>query len=147
VTLPSPDTDRISDIEHRVNYSETDQMGFVYHANYLVWLEMARTEHLRRTGVTYKVMEEQGVFLTVTGAHIRYRQPARYDDLVRIRCWVRDLASRRVIFGYAVERAATDELLATAETALIALNRRHALARIPEHVIAQLHSTPDPVRL
>jgi acyl-CoA thioester hydrolase len=147
VKLPSPDTDRISDIEHRVNYSETDQMGFVYHANYLVWLEMARTEHLRRTGVTYKVMEEQGVFLTVTEAHIRYRQPARYDDLVRIRCWVRDLASRRVIFGYAVERAATDELLATAETALIALNRRHALARIPEHVIAQLHSTPDPVRL
>jgi len=142
-----PDAGPISDIEHRVNYSETDQMGFVYHANYLVWLEMARTEHLRRTGVTYKAMEEQGVFLTVTEAQIRYRQPARYDDLVRIRCWVRDLASRRVIFGYAVERAATDELLATAETALIALNRRHALARIPEHVIAQLHSTPDPVRL
>jgi acyl-CoA thioester hydrolase len=143
----SPDTGPISDIEHRVNYSETDQMGFVYHANYLVWLDMARTEHLRRTGVTYKAMEEQGVFLTVTEAQIRYRQPARYDDLVRVRCWVRDLASRRVIFGYAVERAATDELLATAETALIALNRRHALARIPEHVIAQLHSTPDPVRL
>jgi acyl-CoA thioester hydrolase len=143
----SPDIGPISDIEHRVNYSETDQMGFVYHANYLVWLDMARTEHLRRTGVTYKAMEEQGVFLTVTEAQIRYRQPARYDDLVRVRCWVRDLASRRVIFGYAVERAATDELLATAETALIALNRRHALARIPEHVIAQLHSTPDPVRL
>ena len=143
----SPDAGPISDIEHRVNYSETDQMGFVYHANYLVWLDMARTEHLRRTGVTYKAMEEQGVFLAVTEAQIRYRQPARYDDLVRIRCWVRDLASRRVIFGYAVEHAATDELLATAETALIALNRRHALARIPEHVIAQLHSTPDPVRL
>jgi acyl-CoA thioester hydrolase len=143
----SPDASPISDIEHRVNYSETDQMGFVYHANYFVWLDMARTEHLRRTGVTYKAMEEQGVFLAVTEAQIRYRQPARYDDLVRIRCWVRELASRRVIFGYAVERAATDELLATAETALIALNRRHALARIPEHVIAQLHSTPDPVRL
>ncbi len=147
MTLPSSDAGRISDIEHRVNYSETDQMGFVYHANYLVWLDMARTEHLRRTGVTYKVMEEQGVYLAVTEVQIRYRQPARYDDLVRIRCWVRDLASRRVIFGYAVERAATDELLATAATALIALNRRHALARIPEHVIAQLHSTPDPVRL
>jgi len=143
----SPDAGPISYIEHRVNYSETDQMGFVYHANYFVWLDMARTEHLRRTGVTYKAMEEQGVFLAVTEARIRYRRPARYDDLLRIRCWVRDLASRRVIFGYAVERAATDELLATAETALIALNRRHALARIPEHVIAQLHSTPDPVHL
>ena len=145
--MTSPDTDPISNIEHRVNYSETDQMGFVYHANYLVWLDMARTEHLRRTGVTYKSLEEQGVFLAVTEAKIRYRLAARYDDLVRVRCWVRDLASRRVIFGYAVERAATDELLATAETALIALNRRHALARIPEHVIAQLHSMPDPVRL
>ncbi|HEY6108117.1 MAG TPA: thioesterase family protein [Gemmatimonadales bacterium] len=132
-------------MEHRVNYSETDQMGFVYHANYLVWLDMARTEHLRRTGVTYKEMEQEGVFLAVTEAHIRYRQPARYDDLVRIRCWVRDLASRRAIFGYAVERAETGELLATAETALIALDRRHSLTRIPAHVMERLHATADPV--
>jgi len=137
----------VSAIEHRVNYSETDQMGFVYHANYLVWLDMARTEHLRQCGYTYKQLEEAGVFLAVTDVRLRYRQAARYDDLVRIRCWVRDLASRRVVFGYAVERAATDELLATAETALIALNRSHALARIPEHVIDRLHAIPDPVRL
>lgn len=122
-------------------------MGFVYHANYLVWLDMARTEHLRRTGVTYKEMEQEGVFLAVTEAHIRYRQPARYDDMVRIRCWVRDLASRRVIFGYAVERTATNELLATAETALIALDRRHGLARVPAHVMERLHASPDPVQL
>lgn len=137
----------ITAIEHRVNYSETDQMGVVYHANYLVWLDMARTEHLRRTGVTYKEMEQEGVYLAVTEARLRYRRPARYDDLVRIRCWIRDLASRRVVFGYAVERAATDELLATAETALIALDRQHGLARIPEHVMDRLHATPDPVRL
>jgi acyl-CoA thioester hydrolase len=122
-------------------------MGFVYHANYLVWLDEARTEHLRQTGVTYKDMEHQGVFLAVTEARIRYRQPALYDDLVRVRCWVRDLASRRVTFGYAVERAGTAELLATAETALIALNRAHALSRIPGHVLERLHATPDPVRL
>jgi acyl-CoA thioesterase FadM len=60
---------------------------------------------------------------------------------------VRDLASRRVIFGYAVERAPTDELLATAETALIALDRTHTLSRIPQHVLERLHATPDPVRL
>jgi acyl-CoA thioester hydrolase len=136
-----------SAIEHRVNYSETDQMGLVYHANYVVWLDMARTEHLRHTGVTYKDMEAQGVYLAVTDVHIRYRRPARYDDLVRVRCWVRDLASRRVIFGYAVERAETDELLATAETALIALDRNHALSRIPDHVVEHLHAMPDPVRL
>ena len=137
----------ISFVEHRVNYSETDQMGFVYHANYLVWLDMARTEHLRSTGVTYKDMEERGVFLAVTEARIRYRLAARYDDLIRIRCWVRDLASRRVVFGYAVERAETTELLATAETALIALNRQRTLSRVPADVTERLHAIPDPVRL
>ena len=137
----------VSSVEHRVNYSETDQMGFVYHANYLVWLDIARTEHLRSTGVTYKDMEERGVFLAVTEARIRYRQAARYDDVVRIRCWVRDLASRRVVFGYIVERAGTAELLATAETALIALDRQRALARVPADVTERLHAIPDPVRL
>ena len=137
----------ISAVETRVNYSETDQMGFVYHANYLIWMDMARTEHLRERGVSYKELEEQGVFLTVTEARVRYRQPARYDDLIRIRCWVRGLASRRVTFGYAVERAETGELLATAETSLIALNTQRALSRIPEHVSDLLEPAPDPVRL
>ena len=137
----------ISAVTHRVNYSETDQMGFVYHANYLIWLDMARTEHLRERGVSYKEFEEQGTYLTVTDVHIRYRQPARYDDMIRVRCWVRDLASRRVIFGYAIERDETDELLATAETSLIALNRQQTLSRLPEHVFELLEPTADPVRL
>ena len=137
----------ISAVNHRVNYSETDQMGFVYHANYLVWLDSARTEHLRERGVSYKELEAQGIYLAVTDVRVRYRQPARYDDVVRVRCWVRDLASRRVIFGYVVERADTGELLATAETSLIALDRRHTLSRIPEHVCELLEPTADPVRL
>ena len=137
----------ITAIEHRVNYSETDQMGLVYHANYVIWLDMARTEHLRGTGVTYKEMEEQGVYLAVTHLQLRYRRAARYDDLVRVRCWVRDVASRQVTFGYAVERAGSGELLATAETSLMALDRSHAPTRIPEHVRALLPSTADPVRL
>jgi acyl-CoA thioester hydrolase len=137
----------ISTTEHRVNYSETDQMGFAYHANYLVWLDMARTEHLREAGMTYKELEGEGVFLAVTGVNIRYRQPARYDDLVRVRCWVRDLASRRVTFGYAVEHADSGTLLATGETSLIALDRSHHLSKIPEHVRALLVSVADPIRL
>lgn len=137
----------ITTTTHRVNYSETDQMGLVYHANYVVWLDMARTEHLRGTGVTYKDMEAQGVYLAVTDLRVRYRRPARYDDLVQIRCWVREVASRRVIFGYAVERSESAELLATAETALIALDRQHTLTRIPEHVSDLLRPTADPVRL
>ncbi len=147
MTSPPRSAGVVSAIEHRVNYSETDQMGFVYHANYLIWLDMARTEHMRATGLTYRELEAQGVYLAVTDLRVRYRRPARYDDLLRIRCWVREIVSRRVSFGYAVERAASGELLATAETALIALDRRHSLTRIPEHVCELLQSAPDPVRL
>ncbi|PYP46017.1 MAG: hypothetical protein DMD50_09195 [Gemmatimonadetes bacterium] len=139
--------DVISTITLRVNYSETDQMGVVYHANYLIWFDRARTELMRETGVTYRELEQQGVYLAVSEVKVRYRAAARYDDLVRVRCWVRDLASRRVIFGYAVERAATAELLATGETALVSLTHQHTLTRIPDYVVELLKPVPDPVRV
>ncbi|HEX4575206.1 MAG TPA: thioesterase family protein [Gemmatimonadales bacterium] len=137
----------ISSITLRVNYSETDQMGVVYHANYLIWFDRARTELMRETGVTYKELESQGVFLAVSEVNVRYRAAARYDDLVRVRCWVRDLASRRVTFGYAVNEVETGTLLATGETALVSLTHQHTLTRIPEHVVDLLHPVPDPVRV
>jgi len=139
--------DVISTITLRVNYSETDQMGVVYHANYLIWFDRARTELMRETGVTYKELEQQGVYLAVSEVKVRYRAAARYDDLVQVRCWVRDLASRRVTFGYAVERAATAELLATGETALVSLTHDHTLTRMPHHVVELLQPVPDPVRV
>jgi len=131
----------------RVNYSETDQMGVVYHARYLVWLDVARCDHLRATGITYRDLEQAGLRLAVSEAAIRYRQPARYDDLVRIRCWVRDVGSRRVEFGYAVEHADTSRLLATATTSLLALDESMSLTRLPEHVRAALQPIPDPVKV
>lgn len=137
----------ISSIAVRVNYSETDQMGVVYHANYLIWFDRARTELMRETGLTYRALEQQGIYLAVSEVRVRYRAPARYDDLLRIRCWVRELVSRRVTFGYAVEHTETDALLATAETALISLTHQHTLTRIPEHVCTLLTPIPDPVRL
>lgn len=142
LTLPP-----ISEIHHRVNYSETDQMGVAYHARYLVWLDMARTEHLRRTGTTYRDLEANGLLLAVGDLGVRYRSSARYDDLVRIRCWVRDLASRRITFGYAIEREGTDELLATAETAMMALDPEFRVTRVPARVRELLVVCPDPVRL
>jgi len=122
-------------------------MGVVYHANYLIWFDRARTELMRETGVTYRELEQQGVYLAVSEVKVRYRAAARYDDLVQVRCWVRDLASRRVIFGYAVERAATAELLATGETALVSLTHQHTLTRIPDYVVELLKPVPDPVRV
>jgi acyl-CoA thioester hydrolase len=137
----------ISESTVRVNYSETDQMGVVYHARYLVWLDIARCEHLRVTGLTYRELEERGLRLVVSEASVRYRRPARYDDLIRVRCWVRELASRRVTFGYAVERADDGELLATATTSLLPLDASMALCRLPDDVAERLVPVTDPVRL
>ncbi|MEP7177004.1 MAG: thioesterase family protein [Gemmatimonadales bacterium] len=131
----------------RVNYSETDQMGVAYHARYLVWLDVARTEHLRRCGASYRELETGGLRLAVSTVAVRYRQPARFDDPIRIRCWVRELASRRVEFGYAVEHADDGRVLATATVALLALDAAFGLARIPIAVRRVLTVTPDPVRL
>jgi acyl-CoA thioester hydrolase len=137
----------ISETTVRVNYSETDQMGVVYHARYLVWLDVARCEHLRLSGMSYRELELAGLRLAVSELAIRYRQPARYDDLVRIRCWVRDLASRRVDFGYAVERAEDARLLATASTSLLALDESMSLTRLPPRIRQVLHPISDLVRL
>ena len=137
----------ISAVHTRVNYSETDQMGVVYHARYLVWLDIARTEHLRQNGMTYRELEATGLRLAVSEVSVRYRQPARYDDAIRIRCWIREAASRRVDFGYAVEKADESRLLATAATSLIALDARMSLARLPERVRRALHPIPDPIKL
>lgn len=137
----------ISETSVRVNYSETDQMGVVYHARYLVWLDVARCEHLRLSGMSYRELEQAGLRLAVSELAIRYRQPARYDDLIRIRCWIREVASRRVDFGYAVEHAEDQRLLATASTRLIALDIGMMLARLPERVRQVLRPIPDPVRL
>lgn len=138
---------QVSETTVRVNYSETDQMGVVYHARYLVWFDVARCEHLRRTGLTYRELESRGCRLAVSEVSVRYRRPARYDDLLRVRCWVRDVASRRVTFGYVVERFDDGALLATALTSLIALDADLTLSRLPADVVARLVAVPDPVKL
>ena len=137
----------VSETFARVNYSETDQMGVVYHSRYLVWLDIARTEHLRRTGMSYADLERRGLRLAVGELRIRYRQPARYDDLVRVRCWVRENLSRRICFGYAVDRPEEEGLLVTAETAMMVLGPEFQWARLPEDVRKLLPVSPDPVRL
>ena len=123
---------------HRVNYSETDQMGVVYHARHVVWLDIARTEHLRVHGFSYKELEERGIRLVVTDLQVRYRNGARYDDVIRIRCRVQDVGSRRVVFRYALELAEDGTPIADAETTLISLDATHRLTRLPADVLAAL---------
>ena len=129
-----------SAVEFRVRYGETDQMGVAYHAHYLVWCEMARTEHMRRLGVRYRDLEHGGVKLAVSEAKLRYTRSARYDDLVRVRCWLTEVGSRRVVFGYRVEHAEDGTVLCTAETALVSLDRDNRPTRMPAAALAIMES-------
>lgn len=102
---------------------------------------------MRRRGVSYRDLELQGLKLPVIDAQVRFRQAARFDDLLSVRCWVREVASRRVSFGYAVERCDDGLLLATAQTSLVAVDSNYVLTTIPSDVRAKLVPVPDPVRL
>ncbi len=107
-----------------MRYFETDQMGVVHHANYIVWCELARTRLCLEAGFHYAEIEKRGLLLLVTGVHLSYRSPARYGDTVRAACWVDQVSSRGVTFEYRIERgdpagargAAGATLLATAST-------------------------------
>lgn len=122
-------------VEIRVRYSETDQMGVAYHAHYLSWCELARTEHMRRLGVRYRDLEDQGLRLAVSEVWVRYARPARYDDLVRITAWLAEVGSRRVVFRYRIERAEDGVTLSTAETALVSLDPGNRPTRIPDQTL------------
>jgi acyl-CoA thioester hydrolase len=104
-----------------VRYAETDQMQVVYHANYLVWCEVGRTDFLRQHGMSYAEMEKGGIGLTVSDFSVRLHASARYDDLVRVATTLSDVRSRQVAFEYLLTNVLTGERLATARTALVSI--------------------------
>lgn len=100
----------------RVTYSDTDQMGMVYYANYLIWFEIGRTEFLRQYGLTYKSLEAQGVYLPVTRCVCEYKSPAKYDDLIRIVTTIVQMTRVSVTFSYKLVREGSGEVIALGET-------------------------------
>lgn len=120
----------------RVRYAETDTMGVVYYANYLVWFEVGRTDLLRSHGCTYREMESDGFSLPATEAHCEYKQPAKYDDEVEIRTNGAVMSAVRVQFTYEVVRAADNVLLATGHTVHASLGRDGRPRRLPERLRA-----------
>ncbi len=115
----------------RVRYAETDQMGVVYYANYFVWFEVGRTDLLRRTGWSYRDMEQEGVSLPVIESHCAYRQPARYDDEVEVRTTGSVVSPVRVRFDYEVLRPADGVTLVTGFTVHATLDRNGKPCRLP----------------
>jgi acyl-CoA thioester hydrolase len=126
-------TARIVETTLRVRYSETDQMGVAYHANYLPWFEVGRTEWCRTTGFTYRDMEHQeGILLMVADVHCRYKAPARYDDIVIIRTRVKEFRKRVIVFAYEILCQGSGELLATGETTHTITDSEGRIRSLPE---------------
>ncbi|MCZ8513422.1 thioesterase family protein [Paenibacillus filicis] len=114
--------------ELRVRYQETDQMGVVYHANYLNWFEIGRTELIRRLGMSYQSLERQGLLLPVTHAELDFHRPARYDDLVTVCTKITHYTNLRLEFASEIRRG--EELLVSGGTKHVWLNRDWKPARI-----------------
>lgn len=125
----------------RVRYAETDQMGVVYHSNYLIWCEIGRTDYLRHLGSSYADLERQGLKLAVADAQLRYHAPARYDDVIEIETWIERVQSRALSFGYEIFRAAPGprQRLVTASTRLVALDAGGAPCKLPPTLMELFH--------
>jgi acyl-CoA thioester hydrolase len=124
-----------STIEYRVPYADTDQMGVVYYANYLVYFERVRNEMLRDIGFPYLEMEARGLMLPVIEAHCDYKQPARYDDLLHISGWFAEAKGARLLVRCAVHRG--DELIASGHTVHACMRAgSRKLTRLPPELSA-----------
>ena len=117
-------------------------MGIVHHGNHLVYFEAGRVEWLRRRGVTYAEWAQRGMHLPVVEVGVRYRAPARFDDVVRIETRLTDLRSVSLRFDYRMLRG--DQLLAEGFTKLASIDDSHALARFPDAVLAILRAPEQP---
>ncbi len=132
----------------RVTYRDTDQMGHVYYANYLVYFEIGRTELLRQMGSTYRECEEGGVFLPVREATCRYHAAARYDDLVEIHTRVARWTRAALDFEYECRRLADGELLATGTTCHVFTDASGRVSRVGDRIVppSQPNASPDSAR-
>ncbi len=120
--------------ELRVRYAETDAMGIVHHATYPVWMELGRSDFLRGLGQSYAEWEARGVRLVVNEIRVRFRSPARYDELVQVHTWLKETGRRRVVFAYRIERAGT--LLAEGESIHLVAGTDNRARVLPDDLLA-----------
>ena len=107
---------RIYKTDIRVPYADVDGMGIVYHANYIKYFEIGRTEYLREIGYPYTQLEAEGIWLPVASVRCEYKSPARYDDLLTVNTWVGELKSATIVMAYEIKRKDTGEIIARGET-------------------------------
>ncbi|WP_299550207.1 thioesterase family protein [Seonamhaeicola sp.] len=114
---------KFDEIQIRVRYGETDQMGVVYHGNYALYLEMGRVEWLRKLGISYKLMEEKGIMLPVVSLSINYKKPAGYDDVINVKTQLKNKPTAKIEFDYEITNEKGD-ILTTANTVLVFMDTK-----------------------
>ena len=123
----------INETRLRVRYAETDQMGVVYHANHFIWFEVGRVELFRQLGFSYKDMEVQdNCFIAVVDARCRYKSPARYDDEIVVKTWLKNIRESVIHFGYELLRGDDRSLIAEGETTHIVADAQMRKTALPE---------------
>lgn len=124
------------DIEVRVRYAETDQMGVVYHANYAQYFEIGRVEWLRNQGISYKWMEENGIMLPVVSLTMNYKKPAKYDDLLTVRTILKSQTSVKIEFEYEITNQ-QGELLTTGYSMLVFIDMKTGRPTLPPDYVTE----------
>lgn len=124
-------------INVRVRYSETDQMGVVYHGNYIPYFEIGRVEWLRDKGISYKSMEESGIALPIVSMNINYKKPARYDELLTVHTRFKSQSSVKIEFDCKIYNE-SDELLTTAQFILVFVSLKTGRPTAPPDYVLDL---------
>ena len=133
------------EFEVRIAYADTDRMGVVYYGNYFRLFERGRTELMRNFGIRYRDLEENDhIYLPVSETHCRYLAPVRYDELIKIKTWVKEMGPATIEFEYEIVDAETQKKLAEGFTRHPFLNDKWKPIRVPKEIRAKL--TPPPVR-
>jgi acyl-CoA thioester hydrolase len=133
-----PASTPVVEIEERVRYSETDQMGVAHNKSHFEWFELGRTEFCRQRGVPYKDIEARGFYLVVVEALCRYRKPLRYDQLFLIRVALREATAKKVIFDYEILSKDERGLIASGYTVHIVTNAKGEVSFLPESILRQI---------
>ena len=133
-----PNFKKYSEIDFRIRYGETDQMGVVYHGNYAQYFEIGRTEWLRNLGITYKQMEEEGIKLPVISLMVNFKKSACYDDMIKVKTTLKKMPSASIEFDYEIVNE-LGEILTTGNTVLAFIDiNRNRPTRCPQHILDQL---------
>jgi acyl-CoA thioester hydrolase len=128
------------EIEIRVRYGETDQMGVVYHGNYAQYFEIGRVEWLRKFGVSYKEMEESGIMLPIISLSVKFKKSARYDDVIKVKTQLVKIPSATIEFDYEILND-KNEILATGNTSLVFIDiNRNRPTRCPQYILDKLQN-------